>query len=85
MAKEVKVSCEGAFHSLKKESLGLDKEYISRVLGQIDITKPQLDLKTNMEEAQAEISQIKQIDIMQINRWLVNPSLQIHSIVSEDR
>jgi hypothetical protein len=59
MAKEVKEFCEEAFHSLNKESLGLDKEDSSGVLGQIDITKHQLDIKTNMEEAQAEISQIK--------------------------
>jgi DNA repair exonuclease SbcCD nuclease subunit len=85
MAKEVKESCEEAFHSLNKESLGLDKEDRSGVLGQIDITKHQHDIKTNMEEAQAEISQIKQVDIIQINRWLVKPSLQLQSIVSEDR
>jgi hypothetical protein len=38
-----------------------------------------------MGEAQAEISQIKHIDIIQTDRWLVRPSLQLQSIVSEDR
>jgi hypothetical protein len=38
-----------------------------------------------MEEAQAEILQLKQIDITQINRWLVKPSLQLQSITSKDR
>jgi hypothetical protein len=85
MVKEVKESCEEAFHSPKKESLGIDKYDSSGVLGQIDITKHQLEIKTNMEEAQAEISQIKQVDIIQINRWLVKPSLQLQSIVLEDR
>jgi hypothetical protein len=75
MAKEVKEFCEEDSHSLNKESLGLDKEDISGVLGQIDITKHQLDIKTTMEEAQTEISQIKHVDIIQINRWLVKPSL----------
>ena len=56
MAKEVKEFCEKDFHSLNKESLYLDKEESSGVLGQIDITKHQLDIKTNMEEAQAKIS-----------------------------
>jgi hypothetical protein len=56
MAKEVKDFCEEAFHSLNKESLGLDKEDSFGVLGEIDITKHQLDIKTNMEEAQAETS-----------------------------
>jgi hypothetical protein len=63
MAKEVKEACEEAFHSLEKESLGLDKDSISEVLGQIDIAKHQLNIKSNMEEAQAEILQLKQIDI----------------------
>jgi hypothetical protein len=38
-----------------------------------------------MEEAHAEILQLKQIDITQIDRWLVKPSMQLQSIVSEDR
>jgi hypothetical protein len=30
-----------------------------------------------MEEARAEILQLKQIDISQINKWIVNPSLKL--------
>jgi hypothetical protein len=77
MAKEVKEACEEAFHSLDKDSLGLDKDSISKVLGQVDIEKHQLNIKTNMEEAQDEILQLKEIDITQINRWLVKPSLKL--------
>jgi hypothetical protein len=85
MAKELKESCEEVFCSLNKELLGFDKEDSSGTLGQINIAKHQLDIKTNMEEAQAEISQIKQVDIAQIDRWLVKPNLQLQSIISEDR
>jgi hypothetical protein len=85
MAKEVKKECEETFHSLHKESLGLGKDNISEVLGQVDIAKHQLNIKTNMEEARAEILQLKQIDITQIDRWLVKPNLQLQSIFSEDR
>jgi hypothetical protein len=77
MAKEVKEAYEEAFHSLDQELLGLDKDSIFEVLGQVDIAKHQLNIKTNMEEAHAEILQLKQIDITQINRWLVKPSLQL--------
>jgi hypothetical protein len=59
MAKELKESCEEFFFSLNKELLGFDKEYSSGTSVQINIAKCQLDIKTNMEEAQAEISQIK--------------------------
>jgi hypothetical protein len=85
MAKELKESCEEVFCSLNKKLLGFDKEDNSGTLGQINIAKHQLDIKTNMEEAQAEISQIKQVDVVQIDRWLVKPNLQLQSIISEDR
>jgi hypothetical protein len=85
LAKEVKKACEEAFHSLDKESLGLEKDNISEVLGQVDIAKNQLNFRTNMEEARAEILQLKQIDITQIHKWIVGPSLQLQSTYSEDR
>jgi hypothetical protein len=85
MAKEVKKDCEETFHSLEKESLGLEKYDIFEVLGQFDIAKHQLNIKTNIEEARDEILQLKQIDITQIDMWLVKPSLQLESIVLEDR
>jgi hypothetical protein len=49
MAKEVKKDCEETFHSLDKDSLGLRKYNISKVLGQVEIAKHQLNIKTNME------------------------------------
>jgi hypothetical protein len=63
LAKEVKKDCEEAFYSLDKESLDLEKDNISEVLGQFDIAKNQLSFKTSMEEARDEILQLKQIDI----------------------
>ena len=85
MAKEVKESCEETFGLFNQELLGLDNKDSSRTLGQIDIAKHILDIKRNMEEAQAEISQIKHVDIAQIDRWLVKPNLQLQSIISKDR
>jgi hypothetical protein len=83
VAKEVKKACEEAFHSFNKGSLGLEKDNISEVLGQVDISNNQLNVKTNMEEARDEILQLKHIDITQINRWLVSPSLQLQSTYSK--
>ena len=59
MDKEVKKDCKEIFHSLDKESLGLRKYNISKFFGQVDISKHQLNIKTNMEEAWAEILQLK--------------------------
>jgi hypothetical protein len=83
--KEIKEDCEEVFHFLNKESLGLGKDDCSEILGQINIVKHQLDIKESLEEAQAEISQLKQVDIAQIDRWLVKPNLQLQSMISEDK
>jgi hypothetical protein len=45
MAKEIKEGCEEVFDSLSKESLGLGKDDCSEILGQINIVKPQIDIK----------------------------------------
>jgi len=76
LAKEVKKACEEEFHSLDKGSLGLNKDNISEVLWQVYIAKHQLNVKTNMEEARAEILKLKQIDITHIHKWIVGPRLQ---------
>jgi hypothetical protein len=81
----VKKACEEACSSLDKESLDIERDSISEALGKIDIAKNQLDSKTSMEEARAEILQLKQIDIIQINKWIVNPSLWLQSISLESR
>jgi hypothetical protein len=38
-----------------------------------------------MEEARAKILQLKQVDLTQINKWIVNPSLRLQSISLESR
>ena len=73
----MKKDCEEACSSLDKESLDIERDSISEALGKIDIAKNQLDSKTSMEEARAKILQLKQIHIIQINRWIVNPILQL--------
>jgi hypothetical protein len=83
--KELEKSCEESFHSLNKESLGLKKDNISEVLGQVDIEKNQINFKTSMEEVWAEILQLERIDIIHINKWIVNLSLRLQSISLESK
>ena len=85
LAKEIKEACEEVLYSLNKKSPGLAKHEFSEVLGQIDIVKHQLDIKARLEQAQAKISQLKQVDIAHIDRWLVKPNLQLQSMNSEDK
>jgi hypothetical protein len=83
LTREVKIACEQALSSLDKESLDIEGDNISEALGQIDIVKNQLNSKTSMEEAHMTIQQLKQIDLLQINKWIVNPNLWLQAIFSK--
>jgi hypothetical protein len=79
LAREVNKSCEEALSSLDKGLLDVEGDSISEALGQIDIAKNQHNSKTSKEEAQTTIQQMKQIDLIQINKWIVDPSLQLQA------
>jgi hypothetical protein len=78
-------SCEETFALINKSLLDLDKEGSDGMLGKINIAKHLLDTKENVEKEKAEISQISQVDMVQVDKWLVQPSLQLCSIIMEDR
>jgi hypothetical protein len=77
-------SCEETFALVSKCFLDLDKESSVGMLGKINIAKHLLDIKENMVKKQEEISQIMQVDMVQVEKWLVQPSLQLFSIMMED-
>jgi hypothetical protein len=70
-ANEVKNFCEETFSLISKGLLDLDKESSARTLGKINIAKHLLDIKENMQEQQVGISQISQVDMTQVDKWLV--------------
>jgi hypothetical protein len=85
LSREVKKAFEEELSSLDKESLEVEGDSISKALEQIDIEKNQLNSKTSMAEARTTIQKLKQINLIQINKWIVNPSLHLQSISLEAR
>jgi hypothetical protein len=63
--------------SLDKGLLDFQGSVISEALGQIDIAKNQYNSRSNKEEALTVIQKMNQIDLLLINKWIVNPSLQL--------
>jgi hypothetical protein len=84
-ANEVMNSCEETFSLISISFLDLDKESSVGTLGKINIAKHLLDIKENVEKEQVEISKIRQVDMAQLEKWLVQPSLQLCSIMMEDQ
>jgi hypothetical protein len=65
---------------LDKGSLGIGRDNCTGQLGQINIVRHHLNFKEGLNEIQMEISQLKEIDVTLIDRWLVKPNLKFQSI-----
>jgi hypothetical protein len=76
-ANEVMNSYEETFTLISKGLVDLDKEGSARTLDKINIAKHLFDIKENMEKEKVEISQISQVDVAQVDKWQVQPSLQL--------
>jgi peptide subunit release factor 1 (eRF1) len=71
LVKEIKDDCKGIFDSLDKQALGIVRNDCSELLQQINIVKQRSAYKESLQEVQAEISQLREINMDQIDRWLV--------------
>jgi hypothetical protein len=80
MTREVNDNCQGIFDLLEKTSLNIGKNDCPWLLGEINIVKHQLIFKEELEEIQAEIPQIKLINVTQIDKWIVMPNLKLQTI-----
>jgi len=85
LSKEANEAFEEALSSLDKGLLDVERDSIYEALGQIDIAKNQHNAKTSIEEAQMTIQQLKQINLIQINKWIVNPNLHLQDTSLEAR
>jgi hypothetical protein len=85
MAKEIKEECEETFDLLDKKLLDIGKGDCPGLLGQINVIRHQLNLKESLHEAQVEISQLIQVNVAQMDKWLVKPNLQLQSVKFEDK
>jgi hypothetical protein len=60
--------------------LNIGTDGYSRLLGEINIAKHQLRFREELEEMKAEISNIKLINIIEINKWMVMSNLKLKTI-----
>ena len=84
-AKEIRKSCEETFSLLNGMWLGSYGESSTEILGQINTAKYLLNIKENEERELVEISQITQTNIVQIDKWLIKPSILLCSINTKDQ
>jgi hypothetical protein len=83
-AKKVRKSCEEAFGSIDGNLLGTDSESNAETLSQMNMEKLSLDINEKEERDLAEVSQVTQTDIVQIDKWIIKPSVRLCTIDTLD-
>ena len=83
--KKVRKSYEEAFGSIDGNLLGIDSESNAETLSQMDMAKLSLDINEKEERDSAKISQVTMVDIVQIDKCMIKPSVQLCTIDTLDR
>jgi hypothetical protein len=83
-AKRIRKSWEEAFGSIDGDLLGIDSESNVETLNQMNIAKFSLDINEKEERDSAEISQVTLADIVQIDKWIIKPSVRLCTIDTLD-
>jgi hypothetical protein len=83
LAREVKDAFQEALSSLDKRLIDFEGSSIAEALGKIDIEMNQQNSRKSKEETLAAIQEMSQIDLLKINKWLVNPSSQFQALAQE--
>ena len=83
LARDAKEACLEALSSVNKNLIEFEENSILESLGQIEIEMNQQSSKKNKENIQSAIQQMDQIDLIKINKLLVNPSSQYQVTVQE--
>jgi len=71
---------EEAFSSIDDDLLGIDSGGNAEALIQMNMEKISLDLKEKEERDSTGISQVTMVDIVQIDKYIIKPSMQLCAI-----
>jgi hypothetical protein len=63
--------------------LNIGTDGCSGLLGEISIARHELRFREELEEKKEEISNIKLINITEINKWMVTSSLKLKTVISQ--
>jgi hypothetical protein len=74
ITKGVIEDCQKIFDSIEKDSVQTGTDDFSESLGEININRHQLKIKEELEEKKAEISNIKAVNISEIEKWMMTSS-----------
>jgi hypothetical protein len=85
ITEEVINDCQRIFGSIEKDSIQDENNGLSEPLGEINIDCHQLKIREELEEKKIEISNIKTVNISEIEKWMIGPSSRLEKIKSTEK
>jgi hypothetical protein len=85
VTEEVINHCERIFDSIEKDSTHDENNGLSQPLGEINIDRHQLKIREELEENKTEISNVKAVNISEIEKWMIGPSSKLERIKSTEK
>ena len=85
ITKNVNEDCQKIFDSIEKESTLIGTDGFSNSLGEIDINRYQLKEKEKLEEKKAEISNIKIVNMAEIEKLMIASSSKLEKVKSTEK
>jgi DNA repair exonuclease SbcCD ATPase subunit len=85
ITKGVNEDCQKIFDFIEKESTHIGTDGFSDSLGEIDINRYQLKTKEEFEEKKVEISNIKMVNMAEIEKLMIAPSSRLEKVKSTEK
>jgi hypothetical protein len=85
ITEEVIKDCQRIFGSIEKDSIQDETNGLSEPLGEININYHQLKIREELEEKKMEISNVKAVNISEIEKWMIGPSSRLEKIKSTEK
>jgi hypothetical protein len=85
ITKNVNEDCQKIFNSIEKESTHIGTDGLSDSLGEIDINRYQMKAKEELEEKKAEISNIKIVNMAEIEKLMIASSSRLEKVKSTEK
>jgi hypothetical protein len=85
ITEEVINDCQRIFGSINKDSIQDETNGLPESLGEININDHQLKIREEFEEKKMEISNVKAVNISEIEKWMIGPSSILEKIKSTEK
>jgi hypothetical protein len=80
ITKGINEDCQRIFNLIEKDSVNIGTDDSSELLDEVNIARHQLKSKEELEERKEEISNIKSVNIAEIDKWMIASSAKLEKV-----